>query len=175
MAEAALVAPSATTLVVLSSARCALSSTPCSWSLEVASLTVCFQTSASTPGGGSSRRCPLRRVDWDWSDTKVMPPDTTPPMTGITLETPWAKLFFVRLMPMKRRHCFMTGYHEVFVSACLVSCFWNAGIATERANTVSDWAAPPTPSMTPKNIARTPIVSSSTSSMSLRSSRHPYR
>ena len=94
-------------------------------------------------------------------------------MTGITFETPCAKLFFVTLMPMKRRQCFITGYHEVFVRACLVTCFWNAGIATERANVVSDWAAPPTPSMTPKNIARTPIVSSSTSSMSLRSSRQP--
>ena len=121
-------------------------------------------SAASTPGGGSFRRCLWRRTDWPLSATKVIPPEITPPATGTTLVTVLAKESLVTLTPMSASVFLMTGYQAVFVNACLAICLWSAGRATWSANTDNELAAPPTSIMTARKSVNLPTVSSSTSS-----------
>lgn len=62
-------------------------------------LTASRYSAASTPGGGSSRRCLSKRVDCLFNETRVMPPEITPPATGITFVTPFAKESLVIFTP----------------------------------------------------------------------------
>ena len=62
-------------------------------------------------------------LDCPRSVTKVMPPEMTPPATGTTFVTVFARLSFVSFTPMTRSVDFITGYHVVFVSALPATCF----------------------------------------------------
>ena len=46
-----------------------------------------------------------------------MPPETTPPKTGIALETPFAKVAFVNFVPKTANIFFNIGKRNVFVKA----------------------------------------------------------
>lgn len=102
-----------------------------------------------------------------------MLPETTPPSTGTTLATVWAKVCFVTFTPTIRRTCFMGPYQVVFVNTVFAICFSTAGRATLAAKFVTAPDAAPTPIITPRSEARRPSVSSSMSSVSSRSDCQP--
>lgn len=130
-------------------------------------------TSGAMPDAGNERKCLRSRSALGLNDAYVIPPDTTPPITGTAFPAVFANVFFVTLIPMAPRIFFIRGYQAVFVSALRSTVFTTWGMATSAAKRVSCVAAVPTPSITPMRTTSSRMVSSSISSLSSRNVCHP--
>lgn len=71
-------------------------------------------TSGAMPDAGNERKCLRSRSALGLNDAYVIPPDTTPPITGTAFPAVFANVFFVTLIPMAPRIFFIRGYQARF-------------------------------------------------------------